>query len=310
MLYVVLIYIFGFLIPLYILVDARRRNVSAYKILVYFISILLLLLFSFLFFRFEYYKLTLLFFFFPYFISAGYFASRPLKANEVRRGGFNHNWYKYTTYLLISVVTFFVLLFLLIYAMEISQGREEIQTFNREGLVLIITVPLLTIFTMWGFSIYTKDPSIEETSKYLVEKKTDSSFIENVSVSNIKSDKSKLYSKQFSELSNKLNRFSELEDGWDSYNAEPPNRKAIANLKKALFVTRRLELLPSDVCPSVEGGTGIYFAENNKYADIEFFNSGEILVGLSNKIDKPRVKEIRINEIDETLNEIIEFLNA
>jgi len=66
-----------------------------------------------------------------------------------------------------------------------------------------------------------------------------------------------------------------LEVGWDGYHAPTPNTTAIASAKIGLETLRGLNVIPTAVIPSAEGGVGICFTDQRYYAHIEFDNSGE-----------------------------------
>ncbi|MGI8638884.1 MAG: hypothetical protein ACR2MG_02905 [Pyrinomonadaceae bacterium] len=115
--------------------------------------------------------------------------------------------------------------------------------------------------------------------------------------------------KNFESFYKKLRGFSKLNKGWDSYDAEPPDLLAIAKTREILKKLEELNFVPTDVCPSVEGGASIYFVKGNKYADVECFNSGEILGGVANREDEPTVLEIDLNTIGGFIERIQQFLN-
>ena len=50
-------------------------------------------------------------------------------------------------------------------------------------------------------------------------------------------------------------------------------------------------------------------SDTNKdiYTDIEFFNNGEILLGKTNRIDKPIIKNV--SNVFDAIKELIEFIN-
>ena len=67
-----------------------------------------------------------------------------------------------------------------------------------------------------------------------------------------------------------------LEENWNTYGAPAPNETAIENAAGALGHLSNLDVRPDRVAASTEGGVAISFFENGKYADMEFFNSGDI----------------------------------
>ena len=70
---------------------------------------------------------------------------------------------------------------------------------------------------------------------------------------------------------------------WDSFIEEPPNDDAITWGKTVIEVLLKMKFLPTCVAPSSDGGVAICFLLNDKYADIECFNTGEILAVTSDK---------------------------
>ena len=78
------------------------------------------------------------------------------------------------------------------------------------------------------------------------------------------------------EAQQKVLNLSALKEGWDSYEAPPPNRAAI---RKALHILNLLDgpdLLNVRILPSAEGGVGICFVRGDRYADLECSNDGEV----------------------------------
>jgi hypothetical protein len=73
----------------------------------------------------------------------------------------------------------------------------------------------------------------------------------------------------------KVVALSNIEDDWNSYGAVAPNSDAIDNAANALFILAGFGLTPSHVSPSSEGGVTLSFTEHDKFAAIEFYNTGE-----------------------------------
>jgi hypothetical protein len=74
-----------------------------------------------------------------------------------------------------------------------------------------------------------------------------------------------------------LRRLRELPTGWDSYDAPPPNDVSLAVADKFLDLLSNERLFPASIIASAEGGIGICFGASDRYADLEFLNSGEII---------------------------------
>lgn len=92
-----------------------------------------------------------------------------------------------------------------------------------------------------------------------------------------------------------------------------PNALSIFNARMVAEELHETQftLIPSMIAPSVEEGVGISFMNNEKRAIIECYNTGQILLGLSNA----RAMEVLpINsdkkEIHGALARVYEFLNS
>jgi hypothetical protein len=73
----------------------------------------------------------------------------------------------------------------------------------------------------------------------------------------------------------KVVALSSIEDDWNSYGATAPNSDAIGNAAHALFILAGFGLTPTHVSPSSEGGVTLSFTKHDKFAAIEFYNTGE-----------------------------------
>lgn len=105
-----------------------------------------------------------------------------------------------------------------------------------------------------------------------------------------------------------IDNFSLLKQGWDSYNAEPPNSNARYWAKESLVYIQQYHLFPCRIAPSVEGGIAISWKKDDKKANIEFFNTGEILTATRDKAGKPIVKEFTTDELRDAIKEIYQYL--
>ena len=72
------------------------------------------------------------------------------------------------------------------------------------------------------------------------------------------------------------------------------------------------ELAPTRIVASAEGGIAICFVRGDKYADIEFLNSGEILGVASNRRDRPTIWSIDpgLRELASAILRISNFLHS
>jgi len=94
---------------------------------------------------------------------------------------------------------------------------------------------------------------------------------------------------------NRLKELQSLQRDWDSYGSAPPNDEAV---NAALAVLRELSAagMPAPrISPSVEEGVCISFRNGHLYADVECFNSGEIVAGTSNGRGEHEVWAVRLD---------------
>jgi hypothetical protein len=82
----------------------------------------------------------------------------------------------------------------------------------------------------------------------------------------------------FSQLRDQLSALRSLAAGWDGYRAPAPNEVAFAAAEAALGTLRRLNVRPAGILPSSDGGIGIYFSQNERYAHMELVNDGDTWV--------------------------------
>jgi hypothetical protein len=107
--------------------------------------------------------------------------------------------------------------------------------------------------------------------------KTDEIYLEQLRASAERSRYVEL-EQAFTSLRDQLVTLRSLENGWDSYRAAVPNRVALGAAEVALDVFRSLNVQPSAVLPSADGGVGICFTRDQGYAHIEFENTGDTWV--------------------------------
>ena len=74
-----------------------------------------------------------------------------------------------------------------------------------------------------------------------------------------------------------LERLRSLNVNWNSFGSDVPANSAIEAAGRVLESLLRADLVPDGILPSAEGGVAICFVKDDKYADIECLNSGEVL---------------------------------
>lgn len=99
---------------------------------------------------------------------------------------------------------------------------------------------------------------------------------------------------------------------WDNCGAEPPNLDALYWAKTVLEILFSMNFQPTCITPSVENGVGISFVRGRKYADVECFNTGEILAVTSDGQNNPEVWEVtnHLENIEIALRKIRDFIRG
>lgn len=97
---------------------------------------------------------------------------------------------------------------------------------------------------------------------------------------------------KFTEARQRLDVASLLKEGWDTYDAEPPNPNSVTESGKILTALETHNLPPTRVMASAEGGIGISFVEGESRAEIEVFNTGEVVAATYTSQSEPVVWEI------------------
>lgn len=76
----------------------------------------------------------------------------------------------------------------------------------------------------------------------------------------------------------------------------------------ALMKAFTINLLPTRIIPSADGGVTITFYAGDRYADIECFNSGEILAMTKRGSERADIWPVRLERISDSLGRIDEFI--
>jgi hypothetical protein len=105
-----------------------------------------------------------------------------------------------------------------------------------------------------------------------------------------------------------LKRIMNLGPDWHSEGCAPPNQVAFDSAVKVLALLSGYDLMPSHIDPSTDEGIAIAFTKGDLYADIECYNSGEVLSVTSNGSNKPEVWEVQ--DLQETILKIKNFIGV
>jgi hypothetical protein len=117
---------------------------------------------------------------------------------------------------------------------------------------------------------------------------------------------------QYGRLVASIRAAARLRPNWDSYGADPPSPVAVHWAEETLRIFESSGILPDRADPSVEGGISIAFTGVDKYADLECFNTGEIVATLWRRDDNPEIWELPADarDIEQAANKIRSFLGS
>ena len=102
-----------------------------------------------------------------------------------------------------------------------------------------------------------------------------------------------LLSPEWSRWFEKLDAFSSLETGWDSYEAPAPSAEVISAAEGFLEFLRNAENAPTRLTPSAVGGVAFSFRNGTKEAFVEFRNTGNAHAAFTDAASEPEVMKVR-----------------
>ncbi len=113
------------------------------------------------------------------------------------------------------------------------------------------------------------------------------------------------------EIEATLQRLASLPANWDSSGSESPSPHAVSEALEIATAFVDFGLIPDVLTPSPEGGIAVCFIRNRKYADIEFFNSGEVLAVRYSANEEPQAWAIQRSAIadDTTIQAFSNYLS-
>jgi hypothetical protein len=109
---------------------------------------------------------------------------------------------------------------------------------------------------------------------------------------------------KFQKAQKDLNDMSDLSWNWDTYGADPPAPQTINQALELLVHLEQRSFAPTRVVPSAEGGVAVLFTRGDRYADIEFLNTGEVLAVTYAGKAEPDVWEIAQEPLEPTVERI------
>jgi hypothetical protein len=108
----------------------------------------------------------------------------------------------------------------------------------------------------------------------------------------------------FGEVNRKLQEMRTLVRDWNSYGAESPNETSLNRAAQTLTQLQDRLFVPTKIVPSSEGGVAICFIQGDRYADIEFLNTGENLAVTYSEAEEPNVWSIEDGMMELTIDRI------
>jgi len=113
-----------------------------------------------------------------------------------------------------------------------------------------------------------------------------------------------------------------IEDYWQAFSSLeagegkcfcPPSEDSMETAFELFCRLTDNQVFPTRVLPSPEGGVGLCFSRNDRYADLECFNSGNTLAAISDrhgKVDVFEVDPLNEKEMDDVIFRIGQFLDS
>ena len=102
----------------------------------------------------------------------------------------------------------------------------------------------------------------------------------------------------FTSLRDQLSTLRALGVGWDGYRAPAPAASALEAAQRALAVLRLVNAKPSAVVPAVDGGIGVCFVKEDRYAHMEFANDGDVWVVMYGPTGSPESWQLASSDTD------------
>ena len=104
-----------------------------------------------------------------------------------------------------------------------------------------------------------------------------------------------------------ISKLRQLDADWDSYGAEAPNEDAI-QLARDLTCGLPEDSKPSQIGASAEGGVCVSFFNDDRYGDVECFNTGEVLAAITKRGEDTEVWAV--NPTSEAMREAVDRVRA
>jgi len=114
------------------------------------------------------------------------------------------------------------------------------------------------------------------------------------------------------QLDHRMRQLGSLPATWSKDGIERPSQLAISRAQDIAKAFIEFGLIPDTIVASADGGVAICFIRNQKYADIECYNSGDILAVRYSNQDDPKAWALQPNAVasDATIQEFSKYLSA
>lgn len=101
-------------------------------------------------------------------------------------------------------------------------------------------------------------------------------------------------------------------DNWDGKGAAQPNDLVLRRADLALDMLASMKFTQQEVVPSIEDGIAITFKKDGRYAEIEFFNAGDMCYALFDNVTEVEVNSFESTKgsLRRTLHKVQDFIEA
>ncbi len=103
-------------------------------------------------------------------------------------------------------------------------------------------------------------------------------------------------------------RLGTMTPDWHDADVAPPNLQAVGLATAVLRKLAEMNLKPTSIDPSTGKGICIFFVATNRTANIECFNSGELLAAEMRKGGEPLIWEVTENTMRDGIARLHEFI--
>ena len=111
------------------------------------------------------------------------------------------------------------------------------------------------------------------------------------------------FSRDFDLLKNRIQSFSSLQVGWDTYNGNPPSLVAINAATTVAKELEKLKILPEHVTPTSDSSILMRYRYENVWFDWEFHSDGDVAIMRKPIFNKETYHDIQATSVTEFFRE-------